>query len=65
MKFLVAEEDLSWSSDNAAGAFTSPLKLPMAGYRYDNNGSIAAMRSIPKGVAYRCCSSQFLFFQRS
>jgi uncharacterized protein (TIGR02145 family) len=27
-------ERLSWSSQNAAGAFASPLKLPMAGYRY-------------------------------
>ncbi|MFO7574596.1 MAG: FISUMP domain-containing protein, partial [Bacteroidales bacterium] len=26
-------ERLSWSSNNAVGAFTSPLKLPVAGYR--------------------------------
>jgi hypothetical protein len=26
-------ERLSWSSNNAAGAFASPLKLPVAGYR--------------------------------
>ena len=34
------EERLSWSSNNAAGAFASPLKLPMAGYRGLNDGSL-------------------------
>ena len=34
-------EYLSWSSRDAAGAFSSPLKLPMAGFRDDRNGSIA------------------------
>ena len=33
------EERLSWSSINSAGAFTSPLKLPVAGYRARANGS--------------------------
>jgi uncharacterized protein (TIGR02145 family) len=33
------QERLSWSSNNnAAGAFTSPLKLPMAGYRSSSDG---------------------------
>ena len=36
---LDAEHD-SWSSDDAAGAFASPLKLPMAGYRSYSNGSL-------------------------
>ena len=36
---LVAER-LSWSSNNAAGAFASPLKLPMAGYRGYSDGSL-------------------------
>jgi len=31
-------ERLSWSSYNAAGAFASPLKLPMAGFRGGSNG---------------------------
>jgi len=31
-------ERLSWSSNNATGAFASPLKLTLAGYRYDNDG---------------------------
>jgi uncharacterized protein (TIGR02145 family) len=33
-------ERTSWSSNNAAGAFASPLKLPVAGYRYYSNGSL-------------------------
>lgn len=33
-------ERLSWSTDNAAGAFASPLKLPMAGYRGLIDGSL-------------------------
>jgi uncharacterized protein (TIGR02145 family) len=32
-------ERLSWSSQNAAGAFASPLKLPMAGRRDITNGA--------------------------
>jgi hypothetical protein len=28
----------SWSSNNAVGAITSPLKLPMAGYRSESSG---------------------------
>ena len=34
-------ELLSWSSNNSAGAFASPLKLPMAGGRYDGSGALA------------------------
>ncbi len=34
------EERQSWSSSNAAGAFASPLKLPMAGYRGSSSGSL-------------------------
>jgi len=33
-------ERLSWSSNNAAGAIASPLKLPNTGYRDRSNGSI-------------------------
>jgi len=32
-------ERTSWGSNNAAGAFASPLKLPVAGYRSSNEGS--------------------------
>lgn len=31
-------ERLSWNSNNAAGAFASPLKLPVSGYRSNSNG---------------------------
>ncbi|MDA3817283.1 MAG: SUMF1/EgtB/PvdO family nonheme iron enzyme [Prolixibacteraceae bacterium] len=30
----------SWNSDNTEGAFASPLKLPVAGYRYESDGSL-------------------------
>jgi uncharacterized protein (TIGR02145 family) len=33
-------ERLSWSSNNSAGAFASPLKLPVAGRRGNSNGSL-------------------------
>jgi len=33
-------ELLSWSTNNAAGAFASPLKLPVAGSRYFSSGSL-------------------------
>lgn len=36
---LIAER-ASWSSNNAAGAFTSPLKWPMAGKRNSSDGSL-------------------------
>jgi len=35
----------SWSSQNAAGAFASPLKLPVAGYRFNGNGSLILVGS--------------------
>ena len=31
----------SWNSEDAAGAFASPLKLPVAGGRYGSSGSLA------------------------
>lgn len=34
------EEKNSWDTENATGAFASPLKLPLAGYRNRSNGSI-------------------------
>jgi uncharacterized protein (TIGR02145 family) len=36
-------ERASWSSDNAAGAFASPLKLPVAGNRDRSNGSLGGV----------------------
>jgi hypothetical protein len=32
------QERVTWTSNNAAGAFASPLKLPMGGYRFYNTG---------------------------
>ena len=34
-------ERLSWSSNTRVGAYASPLKLPVAGARYRDNGSVA------------------------
>ena len=36
-------ERLSWGTSNAAGAFASALKLPVAGYRYGSNGSLSGV----------------------
>jgi uncharacterized protein (TIGR02145 family) len=36
-------ERLSWSSNDAAGAFASPLKLPMTGFRASNYGSLVGV----------------------
>jgi uncharacterized protein (TIGR02145 family) len=33
-------ERLSWSQNNSVGAFASPLKLPMAGYRAFSDGTL-------------------------
>jgi uncharacterized protein (TIGR02145 family) len=38
-------DQLSWSSPNAVGAISSPLKLPMAGYRSRSNGSLGFVGS--------------------
>lgn len=39
-------EHLSWLSDDAAGAYSSALKLPVAGYRYRLNGFLSSVSSI-------------------
>ena len=36
-------ERTSWSSNNPAGAFGSPLKLPVAGYRDPSSGSLGGV----------------------
>ena len=33
-------ERLSWSKNNAEGAFNSPIKFPMAGRRFNNGGAV-------------------------
>jgi uncharacterized protein (TIGR02145 family) len=45
-------ERLSWSSNNAAGAFASSLKLPVAGFRRNSNGLLVLV-----GSAGYCWSS--------
>ena len=40
------QERLTWSSNNATGAFTSPLKLPMGGRRSFSNGSLVSVGTI-------------------
>ena len=39
-------ERQSWSSNDAAGAFASPLKLPVAGSRYRSDGSLLNVGSL-------------------
>lgn len=39
-------ERTSWSSNNAAGAFASPLKLPVAGDRDDSDGTLYSVGSV-------------------
>jgi uncharacterized protein (TIGR02145 family) len=39
------QERLTWSSNNAAGAFASPLKLPVAGHRNLSDGSFSNVGS--------------------
>ena len=36
-------ERASWSQNNSVGAFASPLKLPMAGFRSSSNGSLLSV----------------------
>lgn len=38
-------ERLSWGSNNAAGAFGSPLKLPVGGYRNNSGGALGLVGS--------------------
>jgi|SRR5690554_849480 len=40
-----AAERASWTSDNAAGAFASPLKLPTGGYRGNHDGLLNGVGS--------------------
>lgn len=38
-------ERLSWSSNDSAGAFSSALKLPVAGFRFRSSGSLVSVGS--------------------
>ena len=39
-------ERLSWTSSDAAGAYASPLKLPLSGYRFSSTGGLTSEGSI-------------------
>lgn len=61
------QERLSWSSNNATGAFSSPLKLTMGGYRNNSDGSRAF---VDFGGGYWSSTvistnSRYLFFSSS
>ena len=57
-------ERTSWGSNNAAGAFASPLKLPLAGYRHYNTGSLGdeGVRGHYWSTAVISADSGFLLF---
>ena len=60
-------ERKSWSTNKAAGAYGSPLKLPVAGSRYYSNGSLYLVDSY--GVYWSSTvdgfSARFLYFYSS
>jgi uncharacterized protein (TIGR02145 family) len=60
-------EQTSWSSNNAAGAFASPLKLPLAGYR---DVSVGSLFTVGTGGRYWSSTvsgtvSRYLYFDSS
>jgi hypothetical protein len=57
-------ERASWSSNNATGAFASPLKLPLAGNRNYSNGSLYNVGSLGYywSATVDGTYSQFLYF---
>jgi uncharacterized protein (TIGR02145 family) len=60
-------ERASWSSNDAAGAFASPLKLPVAGYRDNSIGSLSFVGSYGyywSSTVYGTYS-QYLYFYSS
>jgi uncharacterized protein (TIGR02145 family) len=42
----INDERLSWSVNTSVGAFASPLKWTLAGYRYGNNGALGSVGSL-------------------
>lgn len=57
-------ERLSWGSNNAAGAFASPLRFSLAGYRDDSNGALIVVGSVGFYWSSTISStfSRFLYF---
>jgi Fibrobacter succinogenes major domain (Fib_succ_major) len=66
-------ERVSWeqapinSTNNAAGAFASPLKLPMAGYRFSSIGSLLSVGILGGywSSTVRSTNARYLFFDGS
>jgi uncharacterized protein (TIGR02145 family) len=60
-------ERLSWSSNNAAGAFASPLKLPMTGSRHAVHGTLGDVGSVATywSSTFSGTSSRRLYFHSS
>jgi Fibrobacter succinogenes major domain (Fib_succ_major) len=72
-------ERLSWSSNNSGGAFDSPLKLPMAGYRNYVGSSLSSVGSrghywtssvdnsvfVSGAVTFATTSASAIFFTRA
>jgi hypothetical protein len=60
-------ERMSWSSNNSAGAYASPLKWTMAGNRYNSDGSLYNVGTNGHywSSTVSGASSRFLFFGSS
>ena len=61
---LVNERD-SWSTNNDAGAFNSPLKLPLAGYRNSSNGFFRNNEGVYWSSTVSSTKSANLYFNNS
>jgi hypothetical protein len=60
-------ERLSWSSNTRVGAYASPLKLPMAGFRNSGNGSLIVVGSVGRYWSSTVSGTnlRYLFFDSS
>jgi uncharacterized protein (TIGR02145 family) len=60
----INNERLSWGQNTSAGAFASPLKLPMAGYRASSNGSLGPVGTVGSywSSSVSGANSAYLFF---
>ena len=61
------QERRTWSSNNAAGAFASLLRLPLAGFRSNSNGSLFDVGNIGAywSSTVGSTNSRYLFFSSS
>ncbi|MBK6784151.1 MAG: hypothetical protein IPG79_10580 [Saprospiraceae bacterium] len=59
------QERRTWTTNDAAGAFASPLKLPMAGIRFSSNGSVVSVGFTGEywsSTAFSSTSARHLYF---